>query len=72
MLLNKTQLVKQFGVDALEEPLHKSLDLVTLKTTGVVGVDSIENAFVYLTELLLVDEDVCQILNSFLVVHKYL
>ena len=57
-------------MNTLEQALHKCLDFVALQRARVVRVDSVEDRLVDLAKFLLIDKDVRQVLDSFLVVHS--
>ena len=58
-------------VDALQQTFHEVFYFVLFERSRVICIDCVKYTFVDLAELLLVDEDIRQVLNSLLVVHYY-
>uniref|UniRef100_A0A7S3IY48 Uncharacterized protein n=1 Tax=Strombidium inclinatum TaxID=197538 RepID=A0A7S3IY48_9SPIT len=52
-----------------QELSYKGFNLVNFKDSYIVSIDSIKNIFVHFIKLVVVDQDICQVLDRLLVVN---
>ena len=58
-------------IDSFQEALNESLNLFFLKRSTIISIDGIEDTFVNLWKLLLVNQYIGQVLNSLLEIHFF-
>ena len=72
VLILKACVLLPLNLGSFQESLDKSLDLIDRDDTNLVSIDGVEYIFSHFWELIAIDEDVGEVLDSFLVVYYHM
>ena len=68
MLVIERSINLTFNLIAFEECSHKLLNLHDTECSSIVGINCIVDVFAHLHELIMINEDICEVLDSLIVI----